>query len=146
MKGVLDKRNRMFPSVFSDFFETKRFSKKPSGDHEVNSNAPIFNIRETKKEYKIEFAAPGYNQNEFTVKLLGDMLTVSAERKRENIVDSESIMSRDLVLNILSRSIKLPELGDSSMVDIVYQDGILRLVVSKGKDTNPRSNKEIDKE
>ncbi|MFD0778623.1 Hsp20/alpha crystallin family protein [Flavobacterium myungsuense] len=44
---------------------------------------PAVNIKETKKEFNIEFAAPGFMTKDFNIDLDDNVLTISAEKERE---------------------------------------------------------------
>lgn len=141
--STLVKRNSLFPSVFSDFFENDKFFNSPWAEREFGLTVPAVNIKESDKDYSIEFAAPGYNKDEFSIKLEGSALTVSAENKEEKSENTDKFTRREFSYSSFSRSFELPRLADAEKIDATYKDGILKLIVLKRQGGNERTKKEI---
>ena len=78
----LVKTNR-FPSLGSmmeDFWNTDRFFDQPFFNGEA---LPAVNIRDTKNNYELEVAAPGFKKEDFKVTTENGLLIISAETSAE---------------------------------------------------------------
>ena len=72
--NVVDTFFNGFPSLFKDDLTTSNF--KPF--------APV-NVKEVENGYQLEVVAPGLEKEDFAVNLDKNLLTISAERKTEEV-------------------------------------------------------------
>jgi len=110
---------------FNDVFDTIL-----NGDKLV-SRVPAVNIAETENEFHIELAAPGLKKEDFKINLEKNVLSVSAEKKAENVEEGKKFNKREYNYTSFTRSFTLPETVDHSKIDAQYADGILKLIVAK---------------
>ena len=132
-----------FPSFFDDVLTREFFHKtKRSGFHTM----PSVNIRETDKAFELELAAPGLEKKNFKLELNEDKLTISSvhENTTEEKNDSEAFSRREFNYQSFSRSFVLPEkLVDKEAISAAYENGILKVNVSKKEKTTANQNREI---
>ena len=92
---------------------------------------PAVNIAETENEFHIELAVPGLKKEDFKISLDKNVLSVSAEKKAENVEEGKKYSKREYSYNSFVRSFTLPETADHAKIDAEYTDGILKLNVAK---------------
>jgi len=122
-------KNYAVNPFFNDVFDTI-LSDKFLGDKLV-SKVPAVNIAETETEFHIELAAPGLKKDDFKINLDKNVLSVSTEKKAENIEEGKKFSKREYNYTSFTRSFTLPETVDHSKIDAEYADGILKLTVAK---------------
>ena len=103
-------------SILNDMFVTK---------------TPAVNIAETENEFHIELAVPGLKKEDFKISLDKNVLSVSTEKKTENVEEGKKYSKREYTYSSFVRSFTLPESADQSKIAAEYTDGILKLNVTK---------------
>ncbi|ULQ52694.1 Hsp20/alpha crystallin family protein [Flavihumibacter fluvii] len=98
---------------------------------EFNKKMPAINVAETDKAYQIEVVAPGFLKTDFTVKLDGDMLQISAESTTETKGEEKNYTRKEYHRNSFNRSFTLPENVQADAINAQYEDGILTLTIPK---------------
>jgi HSP20 family protein len=121
-------RNAVNP-FFSDVFQSL-LNESPISDRLINKT-PAVNIAETENQFEIELAAPGLSKEDFKINLDKNVLSVSAEKKVENVEEGKKYSKKEYAYNSFVRSFTLPETADQSKIEAEYVDGILKLNVAK---------------
>jgi HSP20 family protein len=131
-----NKRNRLFPESnkglknflsYDDFFNDDFFTE--------DSLMPAMNVKEHKKDFEIEFAAPGFKKDDFEITIDDDMLNVCGEKSHENEEKEEDYTRREFSYNSFKRSLKLPPtIKPDTKVKATYKNGILKLNLLKEED------------
>ncbi len=137
------RKESLFPSVLSDFFDNDTFLAPRWVSRAFNDTLPAVNIKETDKEYNVEFAAPGFKKHDFKVNVEGDRLAISAEKEEEKNEENHRFTRKEFSYNSFSRSFTLPQNVNADHIDAKYNDGILTLSIPKKEDTQHLSKKEI---
>ena len=119
----------VFDSIINDSFLNDRLVNK----------TPAVNIAETENEFDIELAAPGLKKEDFKISIDKNVLTVSAEKKTENVEEGKKYSKREYSYNSFVRSFTLPETADQSKIDAQYIDGVLKLAVAKKEEAKFQS-------
>ena len=119
--GVNPFFNDVFDSLLNDSF---------LGD-KLSSRVPAVNIAETENEFHIELAVPGLKKEDFKISLDKNVLSVSTEKKTENIEEGKKFSKREYNYTSFTRSFTLPESVDQTKINAEYTDGILKLNVAK---------------
>ena len=104
-------------------------------------NVPAVNVSETDKEFSLTIAAPGLDKKDFKVDAYDDMLTISAEKEREE--KSERYNRREYNYSSWSRSFTLPENCDAGKINAEYKNGELKIVIPKMEIKQPKKVKNI---
>ena len=117
--------NPWFSDVFDSLINDSRLN-----DRFVNKT-PAVNIAETENEFHIELAVPGLKKEDFKISLDKNLLSVSAEKKTENVDESKKYSKREYSYNSFVRSFTLPETADYANIEAEYTDGVLKLNVAK---------------
>ncbi|HJP63040.1 MAG TPA: Hsp20/alpha crystallin family protein [Mucilaginibacter sp.] len=119
----------VFDSIINDSYFNDRFVNK----------VPAVNIAETENEFHIELAVPGLKKEDFKINLDKNVLSVSAEKKTENVDESKKYSKREYSYNSFVRSFTLPETADYAKIDAEYTDGVLKLNVAKKEEAKIQS-------
>jgi HSP20 family protein len=103
------------------------------------AKTPAVNIAETENEFHIELAVPGLKKEDFKINLDKNVLSVSAEKKAENVEEGKKYSKREYSYNSFVRSFTLPESADYGKIDAEYTDGVLKLNVAKKEEAKFQS-------
>lgn len=129
----------MFDEVFNDFF-----GGSPINGNFFNKSAAV-NIKEDEKNYRLEFAAPGFEKEEFKINLENQVLTVSAEKKSKSKEDGTDFTRREFAYSSFQRSFNLPESVNEDAIKAEYKNGILHVNIPK-REEEKKNKKEISVE
>lgn len=115
--------------LFEDFFESSLLPVRREGDgvHYL----PAVDLRETDDALILEAELPGLTQKEISVQVVGDVLTIRGERKREAEQKSKNYLRREMSYGIFERQIPLPAEIDPDKVEATYTNGVLQVILSK---------------
>ena len=94
-------------------------------------NQPPVNISESDHAYWIEFAAPGFEKQAFTIQVENQTLTVSAQRETKQKDENERYTRREFRFESFKRSFKLPDTVNQTEVSAVYENGVLKVMLPK---------------
>ena len=141
-KQLLEKASRSLPSLFGNGWLDRMLST-PLDEYlglTRVSNVPSVNVSETDKEYTVSVAAPGMDRNDFTVETAEDMLTISAEKAKEEKEEREGRYNRrEYNYSSWSRSFSLPEDCNAEKIDAEYRSGELRITIPKTAIKKPKN-------
>ncbi|MGZ3883587.1 MAG: Hsp20/alpha crystallin family protein [Bacteroidia bacterium] len=138
-----DKKEELFPSLVSDFFDTNKIFGNHWFEREFRHSVPAVNVKEDGKQFDIEFAAPGFSKADFKIDVEQNVLTVSAEKKEEKHEDNKRFTRKEFSYNTFSRSFTLPQTVNAEKIDAKYADGVLKLHVPKKDEVKKLPKKQI---
>ena len=92
---------------------------------------PPVNITEQNDVYQLQLSAAGYDKADFTLKLDGNILTISAEKKAENKVENEKVIRREFSAKSFKRSFTVDEKIEAANINAKYENGILYVELPK---------------
>lgn len=133
--------NRSFDGLMNELFNELPLSFGKSIREDV-LHFPPANILEKNGLYQIELAAPGMEKTDFNVKLDGQVLTISAEKKTEKNSETDKVIRKEFSTKSFKRSFTLDEKIDAANITARYENGILTLELPK-KDEVKNGTKEI---
>lgn len=113
-----------FMGLFDEFFNTPAFSG--TADY-----VPAVNISESDTEFTLEFSAPGFSKENFSVGLENNLLTVSGEFKKEESTSNKNYSRREFTMGSFKRSFNLPENVNLDGITASYNNGILTVTIPK---------------
>jgi HSP20 family protein len=138
-----NKKENFTPALFSDFFDNARFFGKNWIEKEFGQSLPAVNIKETNKDFNLDFVAPGFKKEDFKVSVDHSVLTISAEKEEEKSEENKRFTRKEFFYNSFSRSFSLPESVNAEKIDAKYEEGILKLNVPKLVESKSLPKKEI---
>lgn len=138
-KKMMD--TQMFPSPFSGLFDGI-FNEGLS--REVLNKVPAVNIMESDNNYVLELSAPGYSKDEIKIELENDVLSISGEHKTSNEEkEGNTYTRREFGYGAFKRSFSLPETVNTDKIEAKYDNGILKLTLTKKEEAKPKPPKSI---
>jgi HSP20 family protein len=92
---------------------------------------PPVNIIEKNDYYHLQVSAPGFEKNDFNVKLEGNILTISSEKKEESKAENEKVIRKEFSAKGFKRTFTLDEKIEASNISAKYENGILHVGLPK---------------
>lgn len=99
---------------------------------------PALDLEESPEEYTVRAALPGFRPEDVDVSVLGDTLTIRAERQEEQERQDRNYLLREHRAGAVSRTITLPGLVDVDKVQARHEHGELILTLPKSAESKPR--------
>ena len=97
-------------------------------------------IRE--KDVRVTLPFPGVSAKDFEVEVVGDTLTVRANRKQESSDGSKQYLCRERSTESFQESVRLPVRVNGSATSAKYTDGVLTLLIPR-EDPEANGSKQI---
>jgi HSP20 family protein len=106
----------------------------------TQSWVPALDVWETESEVVYAFDLPGVSEEEISIEVKEDMLTVSAERERHDEETSEDGFYRfERRYGTFARAVGLPQGIDEDQIAARYENGVLEIRVPKPEEQKPRT-------
>ena len=109
------------------------------GTDDVKRNIPHVNILERPDGFELQMMAPGYSKQDLKLSMEKEVLTTSAERKKEDLKENERFTRREFMHSAFSRSFRLPKTLNAEGIQAEFTDGILRIRIPKAEATKPKA-------
>jgi HSP20 family protein len=103
---------------------------------------PSANIIESKFDFRIEIAAPGFEKSDFKIDLDKNLLTVSLDKKTDENND-EKFTLKEYSYNVFSRSFRISDKINTEKINAIYKNGILQIVLPKKEEAIEKPAREI---
>ena len=134
-----------FPSLLDKFFEGNLMDWNTWNYAGTNSTLPAVNVSENEDEYKLDVAAPGMSKNDFKLNYDNGRLTISSEKKNEEVEkEGETVTRREFSYQSFQRSFSVPEsMVNADKISAKYDNGILHVSLPKREEVKPKPAKEI---
>ncbi|GGK48125.1 MULTISPECIES: Hsp20/alpha crystallin family protein [Flavobacteriaceae] len=107
-------------------------------------NEPALNIKETKDEFEIELAAPGYNKKDFEVTIDDGCLNISAKKEETKEEKDENYTRKEFSYASFERSLQLPDSIADEKIKAKYDNGILKFSLAKKEEAKKQKPKVIE--
>lgn len=127
-------RTAAFDSLFDNLFDLSPWAQQSSNGRE--RFAPV-NIFENEQAYVIEVELPGVDEKDVEVKLNGDELTVTAERKHDQTTKNGDFHRVESHYGRFSRTVRLPEGVLTDSIGATFKRGVLTLTAPKAPERTP---------
>lgn len=129
--GLQDRVNQLFRDAFSSW---------GWGEEGLATGAwsPAVDIYESPESIEINFELPGMDKKDIQVNLENNMLTVSGERKLEHEDKRDGYHRIERSYGSFTRSFTLPNNIDLNKISAEYQNGLLRLMLPKRPEAQPK--------
>lgn len=108
------------------------------GQDELKRSAPSVNIVEHEGHFDLRLLAPGYAKEDLKLQVENDILTISAEKKSDELTGNERFTRREFALQAFSRSFRLPEKVNSDALQAAYVNGVLTVTIPKAEEAKPK--------
>ena len=122
----------------SDLFDDRWLKARyPNGDW-----SPAVNVIDNEGSYEIEVAAPGIKKEDFKVHIEKGLLTISGQTDNEKEEKNKNYTRKEFSSKSFARSFTLPDNINEEAVNAKYDNGVLKLTLTKKIKENPKK-KEI---
>jgi HSP20 family protein len=101
--------------------------------------SPAVDVKETETEFIVKAEMPGIDQEDLSVSLTGDVLTISGEKKEEKEEKGENLFRIERSFGSFSRSLTVPVEIQEDKIEAKYRDGVLTLRLPKAESTKKKS-------
>ncbi|RXG15696.1 heat shock protein Hsp20 [Leeuwenhoekiella aestuarii] len=145
MSLVKRTNDNWLPSVFDDMFKTDWLG----GTTNVNSigvSIPAVNIIENDESFELAVAAPGKTKADFNIELDNDVLTISAQERKESdkSEDKGKYTRREFSYSTFKRAFSLPETVNSAKINASYDNGVLNISIPKKEEAKVQAKRLIE--
>ena len=132
-----------YDNMFTDLLGTDRLL---TNDFFMeNKWIPAMNIKENDENFEIEVAAPGFEKKDFEIVYENGVIRISVEHKEEIEEKEDSFTKREFNYQSFTRSFTLPEnVNEDEKIEATYNHGILKLVLTKLKESEIHHKKIIE--
>jgi len=104
----------------------------------LNGWLPTIDVYEDRDHLVLKAELPGMKKEDINIQLHGDVLTLSGERKEEEVFDKAETYRAERFLGKFQRSLTLPVSVNASKVQASYKDGILTVTLPKAEEAKPK--------
>lgn len=131
-----------FPSFWRDVDELFRDfnAMQPQADG-ATTFVPTADVIETDKSFELHLELPGFGPEQIDVKLEGNELTVTADRKDEKLDEGKTWVRRERTRGHFARSFSLPESVAGTTPQAAYKHGVLVVTLPKKEEVQPKTLK-----
>ena len=143
---AVDRPRSSTPSLFENKWMDKFFNSPLDEFFNMGKviNVPAVNVSETENEYKLIIASPGLEKTDFKVEVRDDILTISAEKTREEKDEKNGRYNRrEYNYSSWSRSFTLPDNTEGGKIDARYENGELKISIPKTGEKEKKNVKSI---
>ena len=123
-----------FNRLFNAFFDV------PAGGNgtSVRRWVPAMDLAETDDHFVLRADLPGLSEQDVSIELEDNVLTVSGERKTEHEERQEGYVRVERAFGTFRRSLTLPEGVDPDAVEASFDNGVLEVRIPKPEERKPR--------
>lgn len=110
------------------------------GHDDVHRSTPSVNILEREGSFELSLLAPGFNKEDLKLNVESDTLTISAEKKNEELKENERYTRREFRHSAFARSFRLPEAVSADKIVAEFTNGVLHVSIPKAEVSKPKSH------
>ncbi len=96
----------------------------------IEARMPV-DIEETEKEVIVKADLPGFNKEEVSVEVLGNKLSISAQKKEEKVEQDKNYYKKERIGKVARRTIVLPCEVDAENAKVEFENGVLTITLPK---------------
>ncbi|MEZ5650820.1 MAG: Hsp20/alpha crystallin family protein [Burkholderiaceae bacterium] len=122
---VYDPFAEVFPELFRNFAAPVRGERNTAVDIRID-------VKETDKSYQVHADVPGVKRDDIHVDIDGNVVSITAEIKRDNEVkEGEKVLRTERYRGSMTRSFSLGSEIDEAEASAKMENGVLELVLPK---------------
>jgi len=119
--------------------EMNRLFNATSKGRVINSpNYPAINIWTNEDGQLISAEMPGVHPDDIDIDVTGDALSISGERKPDDVVKEARYHRRERNYGAFSRTIQLPFMVDTNKVEANFKNGVLLISLPRAEADKPK--------
>jgi HSP20 family protein len=121
--------------LFNTFFDTPTTGGNGDG---ARRWIPSMDVVETESHYVLRADLPGLGEEDVSIELDDNVLTVSGERKAEHEEKKEGYHRVERSFGTFRRSLTLPDGVDAEAIAATFDKGVLEVKIPKPEERKPR--------
>src|SRR3954464_14760003 len=121
--------------LFNTFFDTSTSGANGGG---VGRGPPPMDLVETESHFVLRADLPGLSEDDVSIELEDNVLTVSGERKPEHEARKEGYYRVEGACGAFHRQLTLPEGVGPEAVEAAFDKGVLEVRIPKPEQRKPR--------
>ncbi len=102
---------------------------------------PALDVYQTKDEVVVEAPLAGIDPEQVSVSIEGDVLTIQGQAEHKSEVDEKNYYRKEVRHGAFHRSIALPAAVNGDKARATYEQGILKVVITKEERAKPKTVK-----
>jgi HSP20 family protein len=102
---------------------------------------PLADVSESKDGFTVKVELPGTKQEDISVSVEENVLSVKGERKRETETTEEGYSRIERVYGSFERQFTFPATVDMDRIHAAYRDGVLEIRLPKKEEAKPKTVK-----
>jgi HSP20 family protein len=130
LQSIQQEMNRLFGTFFD--------STTGGGNGGLRRWIPAMDLVEEGGSYLLRADLPGVSEDDVTVELEDNVLTISGERRSEHEDKQEGYYRIERASGAFSRALTLPEGIDPDSVQASFEKGVLEVRIPKPEERKPR--------
>jgi HSP20 family protein len=123
--------------LFNTFFDSPTPGNGGNGGA-VRRWIPAMDVVETEDHFVLRADLPGLSENDVSIELEDNVLTVAGERKAEHEQRGEGYYRVERAFGSFSRSLTLPEGVNADAIQASFSNGVLEVRIPKPEQHKPR--------
>lgn len=139
LRSPFEEFDELFDRAFRNSWAAPWAAMRPGRTAERDLFEARADVEETDSAYLVTVDLPGVRQEDVKVEVIGDALTISGQRKREDRNDAGGTRRVERSYGGFERSFSLPPSTDASKIEAHLEHGVLRVAIPKAEATKPRS-------
>ena len=122
--------------LFNTFFDAPSAGGGNGGS--LRRWIPPMDLVETEGHYVLRADLPGLGEDDISIEVENNVLTISGERKAEHEQEGEGYYRVERAFGTFQRALTLPDGVDPDGVEARFDKGVLEVRVPKPEETKPR--------
>jgi HSP20 family protein len=123
--------------LFNTFFDSPT-STGSAGNGGVRRWLPAMDLVETEDHFVLRADLPGLSEEDVTIELEDDVLTLAGERKTEHEDKREGFYRVERSFGQFRRTLTLPDGVDAERIEAKFDKGVLEVRIPKPEQRKPR--------
>jgi HSP20 family protein len=124
--------------LFNTFFDAPATGGTGNGGAQARRWVPAMDLVETDDHFVLRADLPGLSEDDVSLEVEDNVLTVSGERKAEHEEQREGFYRVERAFGSFRRSLTLPEGVDPEGVQAAFDKGVLEIRIPKPEERKPR--------
>jgi len=115
------------------------YPKTNDQEKAIETWTPAADVVENDHGYLLEIDMPGFSKSDFALKIDENVLTITGERKHTEPENNELYQFYERPWGTFKRAFRLPDNVNMGNINATYENGVLRLELTKKEDAKPRT-------
>jgi HSP20 family protein len=107
----------------------------------VQGIRPEFETKENENGLELTAELPGISEGDINISLSDGILTISGEKKSEEVKEGETYHITERRYGSFSRSLKLPYEPEEKDISASFNNGVLKVTITRPKELKPNVHK-----